>query len=310
MEEIDLEQISDVIEFQSKPAAEFVGREEIQHDDEIRLYVPPRRNKARPKLLRFLLSTVAFFLLFLCLAMLIQYKAKATVDEPDEQLQTGALVETEVIDDINVVANPAEFIPIVIDETKTGIEITPDKDYSLYPLIASSEGIKVLIVHSHNSEYVSENLSVTDAGDAIAQLLTSAGIKTYHCTTEHDTDGNIGSYLRMKESVSELITRYPDVVCVIDIHDSESGLPVTFTVGTDFNGWNENFKLSEAVSSYISNIESAFRFLPGTLGQDSGLLTLNIGLGGADTSDEDARSAIALFAEAFIEICSEKASAP
>jgi hypothetical protein len=114
----------------------------------------------------------------------------------------------------------------------------------------------------------------------------------------------------MKESLTSLIDKYPDAVCVIDIHDSDSGHPVTFTVGTDGVGWNENLRLAEAVCGKMASIETAFRFLPGTLGQDSGVLTLNVGLGGKNFGDEEVRAAIASFANAFIEICNEKASAP
>ena len=310
MEEINLEQVSDVIEYQNNRASDFIGSEVPRSDDEIRFYVTPRRNRARVNPLRFVISTASFFLLFLCIAMLLNHNSKVSFATPDEQMLTDTLNDTEPNEDVSVAATPEEYKPIVIDETKTGIELILDKEYSLYPLMASSEGVKVLILHSHNSEYVSENLTVADAGDVIAQLLTSAGIKTYHCVSVHDANGNIGSYLRMKESLSELLSRYPEVVCVIDIHDSESGLPVTFTVGTDFNGWNENLKIGEAISAHMSNIETAFRFLPGSIGQDNGILTLNVGIGGANIPDEAARRAIALFAEAFIKICSEKASAP
>ena len=42
-----------------------------------------------------------------------------------------------------------------------------------------------------------------------------------------------------------------------------------------------------------------FRFLPTSLGQDSGLLTLNIGIGGDLTDDSATRALLASFADAL-----------
>ena len=312
MEEININEILDVIEFKDTPVSESVKRDEYCEEEQIRLYVPPRVTKKRSGIIRFLFTTAVFFLLFFSLALLIEYRQADGEEDTDDYLSTGMTPSTSEAEETDCSVPAALYPPIVIDESKSGLEININNNegYTLHPLMMSSDGVKVLIVHSHNSEYVSDSLTVTDAGDVITKLLISAGIETYHCVAEHDAEGNIGSYLRMKESVAALIEKHPDTVCVIDIHDSDSGLPVTFTVGTEGLGWNENLRLAEAVCGRMTKIKTAFRFLPGTLGQNSGILTLNVGLSGKGTSDDDVRASIAAFANAFIEICNEKASAP
>lgn len=309
MEEIKIDEIMDVIQYNNQPITESVKTEE-NNKEGIRIYVPPRRAKRRSAIIRFLFTTAIFFLLFLCLAMHLKNRQADPGEDNDGCIPTVKIPETTETVEFDSMKPATEYPPTVIDESKVGVEICLDEEYALSPLFKASDGVKVLIVHSHNSEYVSDSLTVTDAGNVITQLLTVAGIETYHCVTVHDAEGNIGSYLKMKESVSSLIEKHSDVVCVIDFHDSDSGLPVTFTVGTDCVGWNENLRLAEAVCGKMKGIQTAFRFLPGALGQDSGVLTLNLGLGGVGFSDDDARSAIAAFANAFIEICNEKASAP
>ncbi len=311
MEEIKINEILDVIEFNKQPVSESVKREEYREEEPIRIYVPPHGAKKRSVLIRFLITTAVFFVLFLCLALLIDDRQADGGGATEGHLSTSMTPSTSEADETTYSVPSVVYPPTVIDESKSGIEINiKNEDYTLHPLMLSSDGVKVLIVHSHNSEYVSDSLTVTDAGNVISQLLISAGIETYHCVAEHDAEGNIGSYLRMKESVAALIEKHPDTVCVIDIHNSDSGLPVTFTVGTEGIGWNENFRLAEAVCGKMTEMKTAFRFLPGTLGQNSGILTLNVGLCGKGNSDDEARAAIGTFANAFIEICNEKASAP
>ena len=311
MEKIRLDDITSVIEYKNAPATESLGSEGVQSTEEaIRVYVPRRSKGKASSLLRLLLSTAAFLLLFLGLFWGFENIPRATGDSREHLSEKEESATEESLLDQPVLVSPMTYKPLIIDETKTGVEVNINEDYSLYPLIASTEGVKVLIVHSHNSESVSEDTSVSEAGEVITQLLISAGIPTYHCIEEHDRSGSIGAYSRMRESISFLISKHPDVICIIDIHDSESGLPVTFTFGTENSGWRENLRVGEAVSAYMTNIQTAFRFLPGALGQDSGILTLNVGFGGEHTSESDARTAIAQFAEAFIKICNKNASAP
>ncbi len=277
--------------------------------ESVRYYVPPRalRRRAAPLILRFVLMTLLFTVIFACVACLIRNEetnpdAECGIQPVETACETTeACEETEAQEKISIP-------PVVIDESKTDIKLDMTEDYSLGSLMGSSTGVKILILHSHNSEKVSDSITVSDAGQAIAQIISSAGIKVHHCNTEHDGGGTVGAYMKMKQTVSELLSRYPDVLCVLDIHDSDSGMPITFTVGTDYDGWRENLRIAEAVCGQMYGTETAFRLLPGTLGQDSGVLTLNVGICGSGFSDEEAREAIAALTEAIIKICNEKAS--
>ena len=310
MEEIKINELMEVIEYEEKSLDESAGREEEDSYDEIRVYEPPRVKKKKTAFLRFIVLTFAFFLLFLCIGMMIKEKQTSPSDSESGYLPTVMIPETTTICETTGSVMETVYTPVVIDESKISAEINFDEKYSLNSLIKASEGVKIVILHSHNSEYVSDSISVSDAGDVISQLFTSAGLETYHCVTVHDKEGSLGAYSRMKESLTSILEKYPATVCVIDIHDSDSGLPVTFTVGTDGAGWNENLRLAQAICGRMTGIETAFRFLPGSLGQDSGILTINIGIGNGDCSESEARAAISSFAQAFIETCNEKASAP
>lgn len=311
MEEIKIDELLDEIEFKDKPLISETGEDQEKSEEEIRFFVPPKKVKNKRFIIRFLLTTAVFFLLFLSCYYLSQERQAGNSKEKDANVPTAVTPDTSGQEGSSSTINDeTQPLPLIIDESKANPVVNINKEYSLNHLMQASNGMKILIVHSHNSEYVSESDTVSDAGRVIAQLLVSAGIETYHCETEHDTQGNIGSYSRMKNTLAALTENYPDTVCVIDLHDSDSGLPVTFTVGTDCDGWRENLRLAEAVCARMTKAECAFRFIPDKLGQDSGVLTLNIGIGSKSTSQTEARMLIASFAEAFIEICNEKASAP
>lgn len=125
-----------------------------------------------------------------------------------------------------------------------------------------------------------------------------------HCRELHDTESSLGAYDRMNMTLAGLREENDSVVLVIDIHDSDSGKPLTFTVGTGFEyGWKENLKLVSAISKNITDAETAIRLLPSELGQNNGILTLNVGICGKDYSDNEARKALASLARALLTVC-------
>lgn len=305
--------ITDVIIYEEKPITEApLPKEEIKIYDE-------RYANWKECLRRywsFFAVTTAFAAIFLILYIILNPEAardSSAAEESDDRYQNDIPVgiapensDTEVPTGLE-----EQYItipPIVLDESMLGIDVENeiDENYSLAPLIGASEGVNVIITHSHTSEYVSESQSVADAGEVLMQILNSGGIKTYHCTASHDAEGTLGAYKRMNETLKALTVEYPGVVLVIDLHDSDSGKPLTFTVGTGFEyGWRENLKAACAVSANISDTERVIRLLPGELGQNSGILTLNIGICGKDYSDEEARKALASLAKAILIICEE-----
>lgn len=261
---------------------------------------------------RFAAIATAFAAIFACIYLLC-------TDEFQQDVSSGDLIPNEntniTLEDtekqeetLQASADAVYNLPEVIDESKLGIEISNyfNEDFSLHPLAGANDAIKVLIVHSHAAEYVSETVSVAAAGEAMAQLLNSAEIGTVHCITKHDSDGNIGAYERMRESVYTLIDQYEDLVLVIDLHDSDTGTPLTFTVGTGFDfGWKENLRLCAAISKKTYGCNSTIRLLPDDLGQNNGLLTVNVGIGDRAEDDTDVRKIIASVVNAIIDLFNE-----
>ncbi len=306
------EENKNIIPYTEKPIEAFVPKEE----ERIRVYTEADGNKKAGiinrflRYWRFLALTVAFVAIFLSLYLIFGGGGKSQGD-----------VQTEAPDlDVPVAADPVEsdsesteedppsqnLPPLLLDESMTGIDILDEIgfDYSLASLAEASEGVKIIIIHSHASEHVSDSMTVLSAGDALSQILISGGLETYHCKTQHDSEGSIGAYDRMKESLTELTDKYNEAILVIDLHDSDSGRPLTFTVGTGIEyGWRENLQLACAVYGGMADVDGAFRLLPGILGQNNGLLTLHIGICGEGYSDEEARKVIASAATALLNIC-------
>ncbi len=289
----------EIILYEEKPLAEFEEKQE-----EIRIFQPERAEKRDKwtsvllKYWRFAAVTVAFAAIFFAVWQLSDRSAEF----PES--------ETSLQPNVTASASPSDTMPPEVEE-KHHMTLMNESEFELkledymsgdYSLSHLSQA-KILIVHSHNSEYVSESISVAEAGSVIGELLKSAGINVEQCDDIHDAEGNIGAYSRMNESVKEIIAEDPEIAIVIDIHDSDSGLPFTFTVGAESSyGWEENLRLACALYSRINEHSGAMRILPRSIGQNTGVLTLNIGLGGSEFDDSDGRAVIASFAEVLIEM--------
>ncbi|MBR4033305.1 MAG: stage II sporulation protein P, partial [Clostridia bacterium] len=204
-------------------------------------------------------------------------------------------------DNVTTSARPQRIPLTVINESGIDIDIDSYQGSNILSSMTqdSENNIRILVVNSHSSEFVSQSISVSDAGIVITRLLQSAGIGTEYCDEEFDKEGRIGAYIMMKEKIKSELTQKPELVLVIDVHSSDSGTPITFTVGTgsDF-GWQENLRAALGVIDNLEAIEASVRFLPTDLGQNSGVITLNIGICGAD--DKSAREAISSLVNAII----------
>ena len=118
----------------------------------------------------------------------------------------------------------------VADETtkKSGINV------ELY-----SDEPQVLIVHTHTSEsyepyekewydesYTSRSFdpdnSVVAVGEAIAEELAAAGISVIHDGTIHDDIYN-GAYSRSLETTLEILSEYPSIKIILDVHRDAIG---------------------------------------------------------------------------------------
>jgi len=292
----------------------------------IRIFKPNKSPRGFTKVLsalfRFILITLLFAIIFLC----VYFCLLRTLNRKDKEKNESGVdinnvvgnnsAETSIADtnenDIPVSAIEYEGELNLIDESKTGVNLIDylEEEYQLHSLMSADKDIRVIIVHSHTSEYVSENLSVLDAGEVLAQLLNSAGINTLHCTALHDESGRIGAYNNMEKSIHNALEEHKKCVLVVDLHNSDIDEQVTFTVGTDSSfAWKENLRLAAALSVEMGEYNTTVRLLPNTLGQDNGLLTVNIGIGGEHNTDEEGRRLVSAVFTGILGLCNTNPSA-
>lgn len=275
---------------------------ETNLDDEIRLYRPKKKKgrgvlySACLRVWRFLLMIVAFFLIYYCLYRLyVNYASRSegipALARPEETSAEETIVESNI------------ELPLIINESKAEFDVDAlfNEEYSFG--LPRAEGVTVIIVNTHSSERVSSDITVKQLSEDLLKILQSYGISAYFDGTEYDAQGMIGAYSRMADNVRSLNDIYNEAVVVIDIHDSDSGAPLTFTVGTaDTFAWQENLHLACSIYKRMKCSDCAFRLLPSSLGQDNGLLSVNIGIGGADSSEVEVRALLAAFADALTQI--------
>ncbi len=291
--------------------------EEKPHEEEITVYsFKSKEEKAWSVVLirywRFAAIATAFAAIFIWIYAYCTNSLQYDSNKSEPTLNdTGNITEessVNIIEDIQASVNTKKDPPEIMDESKIGVSILDyvDDEFSFYPLAGESQGISVIIIHTHASEYISESISVTEAGAVIAQLLNSAGIGTFHCITEHDKEGSIGAYERMRESVDVLREDYKEILLIIDLHDSDTNAPLTFTVGTGQNfGWKENLRICTAIYNKTEKYKGVIRLLPDSLGQNNGVLTVSIGIGGKAENDQEARNIIASTVNAIISLFNE-----
>lgn len=264
--------------------------------------------------MRFILITTVFTVIFLFGYFVVLWCSDYNKNDNNKSSKNDIIItdgaeityEDTCNEDIPVSVIVRENELNLIDESRTGINILDyiDEDYMLHSIMSNDKDIKVIIIHSHTSEYVSENLSVLDAGEVLTQLLNSAGVNTFHCVTLHDDSGRIGAYNNMEKSINYLIQEHTQSVLIVDLHNSDITDQITFTVGTDSGfAWKENFRLAVALSEEMCDYNRSIRLLPNTLGQNNGLLTVNVGIGSELYADEDARSLISSLFSGIFNLC-------
>lgn len=278
-------------------------------EEEIKVYEVKSKNSVTLflNLWKYLTMTVAFAAIFICIISFLYFDGETSEDQPsdsdDESESTYA--------DTEVVAVPDTSLNSTLTVMNEAIPVFDLNDYidnggGESSFIKGNGEISIILVHSHSTEYISENISVLEAGDAISQLLNSAGIKTIHCNEPFDAAGKIGAYERMKTKVQELSSDLEGVVWIIDLHSADSGADISFTVGVSPSfGWSENLRCAVTVAEYLDKTEAVLRLLPSALGQDSGNITLNIGIGGNDRDDEIGRGIIAALVNAILDMYNE-----
>ncbi len=259
------------------------------------------------KLWKYITLIVAFASIFICIAFYLNCDEGVdnTHSEGREDISDTMTEDTEAV----ASPMPPKSQPLtVINEAVPEFELDEyvGENFAANAFFKGNSDIMILLIHSHSSEYISENISVLDAGNAISQLINSAGILSVHSTESFDTEGKVGAYDRMKNKVIEISSGHEGNILVIDLHSSDSGADVTFTVGADPSfGWRENLRCAITVAEHLENAEVALRLLPSSMGQDSGILTLNVGIGGKNCDDETARGIVSALVKAILNLYNE-----
>lgn len=228
----------------------------------------------------------------------------------------------------------------VIDQTG----YSPDPyDYLKTPLKTGSVVSgkpTVLIYHTHGTERYSASSSYADGyeyntldtdenvvavGDCLADRLEELGVCAIHDRTMYDADGYTTAYNRSKKAVRELLSAYPSIKYVIDLHrDSvETGgkqaktvtlfdadcAQVMIVVGSDAGGsshktWEDNFtaavRLQQTMNTLYPTFARPIYLRTASFNQElcAGALLIEVGTCG-NTLDE-AKAAAGLLAEAMV----------
>lgn len=281
------------------------------YHDKIRTYKPSKKiyRKSTVSFLIRLGALVAFFTsLYFILYFLFFYQEDLT-----ENKEASAGVAEEINDEYEYVTNEEAFFvnsykpPLVIDEV--GADIIIDDyftDSSNETQFYMGEGVKVLVIHSHTAEMVSENISVVDAGEAIVSLLNYAGIGALHCKDEHDDIGRIGAYNRMKDSAESIAEEHTGMLLIIDLHSSEKETKILFDIGVAIDySWKENLRAAASIYNKMNQVEAVVRLLPRDLGQNCGIVTVSIAIGYPECDDESSRKLISELALSIIDMFKE-----
>jgi hypothetical protein len=235
---------------------------------------------------------IIFFLIFTSLENVPDIGNDRFTDTRDRVTDSEPAGKT---DDREASASPVKYVPKIIDESRSNINLADyfTEENGTDHLFISDDNVRILVLHSHLSEEIDETLSVAYAGEVVVQLLSSAGIHAVHCVVEHDAQGRIGAYNRMNATIKEYKEIYPELVLILDIHGSDDGSPFQFEIGASNDyAWKENLRIAATVCSNMNREDVTVRILPQSLGQDSGIVTLGVTLGGNDEGDEFGRELI------------------
>ncbi len=152
----------------------------------------------------------------------------------------------------------------------------------------------VLIYHTHGTERYSASSAYADGyeyntldtdenvvavGDCLADRLEELGVRVIHDRTMYDADGYTTAYSRSKKAVRELLSVYPSIEYVIDLHrDSvetggkqaktvtlfdENCAQVMIVVGSDAGGgshkaWEDNFTAAVRLQQTMNTLYPTF----------------------------------------------------
>ena len=199
---------------------------------------------------------------------------------------------------------------------------------------------QVLILHTHGSEaytmpkgqeYVSTGTcrtsdttcNVVRVGDEIASVLSAYGISVLHDRTLYDDPLYEGAYSRSLEGIETYLEKYPSISFILDIHrdavedaqhrqyklisqEDPNAAQISFVMGSNHDGWQENLKLAAAVAEAIKT-EYPTVMRPITLrnsnyNQHKSPGSMLVEVGAAGNSLEEALNSARIFADGFAKV--------
>ena len=199
---------------------------------------------------------------------------------------------------------------------------------------------QVLILHTHGSEaytmpagreYVSTGTCRTAnttcnavrVGDEIASVLSAYGISVLHDRTLYDDPLYEGAYGRSVEGIEAYQEKYPSLTFILDIHrdavedaqhrqyklvslEYPHAAQLSFIMGSNHDGWEENLKLAIAVAEAIKadypTVMRPITLRNSNYNQHKSLGSMLVEVGAAGNSLEEALFSARIFAAAFAQV--------
>lgn len=200
----------------------------------------------------------------------------------------------------------------------------------------------VLILHTHATESytkngemyaetaayrtLDENYNMLSIGDTVADVLTQAGIGVIHDRGIHDYPSYSGSYVHSRNSVEEILERYPSIQLILDLHrdavekdgkqlrplaqgEGKPSAQLMLVVGTDISrqsheNWQENLalalKLHIQLERMTPGIMRPLNLRAQRFNQDLSPGALLVEVGAAGNTREEALTAARKLADALV----------
>ena len=199
---------------------------------------------------------------------------------------------------------------------------------------------QVLILHTHGSEaytmpkgqeYVSTGTcrtsdttcNVVRVGDEIASVLSAYGISVLHDRTLYDDPLYEGAYSRSLEGIETYLEKYPSISFILDIHrdavedaqhrqyklisqEDPNAAQISFVMGSNHDGWQENLKLAVAVAEAIKadhpTVMRPITLRNSNYNQHKSPGSMLVEVGAAGNSLEEALNSARIFADGFAKV--------
>lgn len=223
-----------------------------------------------------------------------------------------------------------------------------DLDSGAFAATYAEAGPQVLILHTHGSEaytlppgqtyhstgsYRSDDASVgvVRVGDEIADVLSSYGISVLHDRNLYDDPAYNGAYERSGAAAEAYLAQYPSITFILDVHrdavadtdgnqykllcaEDPRAAQVSFIMGVNHEGWEENLKLACAVQRTLAaempTLMRPISLLNANYNQNLSRGSMLVEVGAAGNSPEEAVYAARLFARGLAKTILPEEDAP